>query len=82
MDAAALTFVSAEHPYFDSLTLDEALLSGRDARLRDGRQAADAPARRARAARDPEMYGYKGVKWVEQIALGAIPETGYWEQHG
>ena len=30
----------------------------------------------------PFYYGYKGVKWVEQIRLGAIPETGYWEQRG
>ena len=30
----------------------------------------------------PEMYGYKGVKWVEQITLAPVPETGYWEQRG
>jgi DMSO/TMAO reductase YedYZ molybdopterin-dependent catalytic subunit len=28
------------------------------------------------------MYGYKGVKWVEQIELGTVPETGYWEERG
>ena len=74
--------MSAERPYFDSLTLDEALLP--DAMLAyemDGKpltRAHGAPARLV----IPEMYGYKGVKWVEQIRLGAIPETGYWEQRG
>jgi DMSO/TMAO reductase YedYZ molybdopterin-dependent catalytic subunit len=30
----------------------------------------------------PDMYGYKGVKWVERI--DAIPEQehGYWELRG
>jgi DMSO/TMAO reductase YedYZ molybdopterin-dependent catalytic subunit len=30
----------------------------------------------------PEMYGYKGVKWVERITLGADAQPGYWEQRG
>jgi methionine sulfoxide reductase catalytic subunit len=30
----------------------------------------------------PEMYGYKNVKWVEQITLGRVAEPGYWEQRG
>jgi DMSO/TMAO reductase YedYZ molybdopterin-dependent catalytic subunit len=81
-DVGALKFVSAERPYNDSLTLDEALLP--DAMLAyemDGNpltQAHGAPARLV----IPEMYGYKGVKWVEQIELAATPETGYWEERG
>jgi DMSO/TMAO reductase YedYZ molybdopterin-dependent catalytic subunit len=80
--AEALTFVSAERPYFDSLTLDQALLP--DVMLAyemDGEpltQPHGAPVRLV----IPEMYGYKGVKWVEQITLAPIPETGYWEQRG
>src|SRR5439155_732398 len=74
-EAGALKFVSAERPYVDSLTLDEALLP--DAMLAyemDGKpltQAHGAPVRLV----IPEMYGYKGVKWVEQIELGTVPET-------
>ena len=49
---SALTFVSAEVPYSDSLTLRAGAAPGRDARLRDGRQAALARPRRPRAARD------------------------------
>ena len=30
----------------------------------------------------PDMYGYKGVKWVERITLGTDAEPGYWEQRG
>jgi len=81
-EAGALTFVSAEQPYVDSLTLDDALLP--DVMLAyemDGKpltQAHGAPVRLV----IPEMYGYKGVKWVERIELAAAPETGYWEERG
>ena len=81
-DADALTFVSAEHPYSDSLTLDQALLP--DVMLAyemDGEpltRAHGAPVRLV----IPEMYGYKGVKWVEQITLAPVPEAGFWEQRG
>jgi DMSO/TMAO reductase YedYZ molybdopterin-dependent catalytic subunit len=30
----------------------------------------------------PEMYGYKNVKWVEQITLVPQQIEGYWEQLG
>jgi sulfoxide reductase catalytic subunit YedY len=81
-EVGALTFVSAERPYLDSLTLDDALLP--DVMLAyemDGKpltQAHGAPVRVV----IPEMYGYKGVKWVERIELAAAPETGYWEERG
>jgi sulfoxide reductase catalytic subunit YedY len=81
-EAGALTFVSAEQPYLDSLTLDDALLP--DVMLAyemDGEpltQPHGAPVRVV----IPEMYGYKGVKWVERIELAATPQTGYWEERG
>ena len=46
-DAHALEFVSAEKPYVDYLTLAAGRPARRDARLRDGREAAPARARRA-----------------------------------
>ena len=80
--AAALRFVSAEVPYEDSLTLKQALLP--DVMLAyemDGR-----PLRREHGAPVrlviPDMYGYKSVKWVDQIELRTAPEPGYWEQNG
>jgi DMSO/TMAO reductase YedYZ molybdopterin-dependent catalytic subunit len=80
--AHALTFFSAEHPYNDSLTLAQALSP--DAMLAyemDGEPLTrdhGAPARLVM----PQMYGYKGVKWVAQINLTSKPTDGYWEDRG
>ncbi len=30
----------------------------------------------------PQMYGYKGVKWLSDIRFDATESTGYWEQRG
>jgi DMSO/TMAO reductase YedYZ molybdopterin-dependent catalytic subunit len=80
--ASVLTFVSAERPYVDTLTLEQAGLA--DAMLAyemDGK-----PLRREHGAPVrvviPEMYGYKDVKWVERIIVGDHLEPGYWEQRG
>jgi DMSO/TMAO reductase YedYZ molybdopterin-dependent catalytic subunit len=80
--AGVLTIVSAERPYVDTLTLEQAELA--DAMLAyemDGK-----PLRREHGAPVrvviPEMYGYKNVKWVEQIVVGDRAEAGYWEQRG
>lgn len=80
--ARALTFVSAEEPYVDTLTMDQALLP--DAMLAhamDGKpleRKHGAPARLVM----PKMYGYKGVKWVSRIVVEASSADGYWEQRG
>jgi DMSO/TMAO reductase YedYZ molybdopterin-dependent catalytic subunit len=81
-EARALTFVSAERPYTDSLTLKQALL--KDVMLAyemDGR-----PLRREHGAPArvviPEMYGYKSVKWVERIVVEKTAPYGYWEANG
>ena len=80
--ARVLTFVSAEDPYADTLTLAQAELA--DAMLAyemDGK-----PLRREHGAPVrvviPEMYGYKNVKWVERIVVGDHLQPGYWEQRG
>jgi DMSO/TMAO reductase YedYZ molybdopterin-dependent catalytic subunit len=80
--AQALRFVSSEHPYEDSLTIEQALLP--DVMLAldlDG-----APLSRPHGAPVrlviPEMYGYKGVKWLERIEVVAEQPTGYWENLG
>ena len=80
--AHALHFVSAEQPYDDYLSLDQATLP--DVMLAyemDGK-----PLRREHGAPlrlvIPDMYGYKNVKWVSRIDLVAKPGSGYWEQNG
>jgi len=81
-NVAALNFVSAETPYEDSLTLEQALLP--DVMLAyemDGGPISrphGAPVRLVM----PQMYGYKSVKWVNRIELGTVAQPGYWEQNG
>jgi DMSO/TMAO reductase YedYZ molybdopterin-dependent catalytic subunit len=80
--AHALQFVSADYPYQDYLTIEQALLP--DVMLAyemDGRpltRAHGAPLRLV----IPEMYGYKGVKWIKEIKLTSKTELGYWEFEG
>ena len=81
-NAHGLRFVSAELPYEDSLTVEQALLP--DVMLAyamDGGPISrphGAPVRLVM----PRMYGYKSVKWVQHIEVQAAPAEGFWEQHG
>jgi DMSO/TMAO reductase YedYZ molybdopterin-dependent catalytic subunit len=80
--ATAIRFVSMEHPYDDSLTLEQVRLH--DAMLAlelDGEPLSRAHGAPARAV-IPEMYGYKGVKWLTRMELVATQPLGYWEQRG
>ena len=80
--AHALRFVSAEHPYEDTLTIEQALRA--DAMLAyemDGRPLARPHGAPARVV-IPAMYGYKNVKWVERIELVPRPSDGFWERLG
>ena len=81
-EAHGVEFVSAEKPYVDSLSLQQAQL--KDVLLAyemDGRplpREHGAPLRLV----IPEMYGYKNVKWVSEINLVPKAEQGYWELLG
>ena len=80
--ASVLTFTSAEEPYVVTLTLDQARLA--DAMLAfelDGKPLTRAHGAPVRVV-IPDMYGYKGVKWVARITAGLDAEPGYWEQRG
>ncbi len=80
--AHALHFVSAEKPYDDYLTLEQASLA--HVMLAYEMDGAPLPQEHGAPVRVviPEMYGYKNVKWVERISLVARPGAGYWEQRG
>ena len=81
-EARALEFVSAEEPYVDYLTLDQATLP--DVLLAwemDGRPLLREHGAPVRVV-IPDMYGYKSVKWVAEINLVHTPDAGYWEQYG
>jgi DMSO/TMAO reductase YedYZ molybdopterin-dependent catalytic subunit len=81
-DASWLSFYSADGAYVDSLSRDQAAsstvllahsLNGQPLTAEQG-----APLRLV----IPEMYGYKGVKWLNRIELKARQDIGFWEQRG
>jgi DMSO/TMAO reductase YedYZ molybdopterin-dependent catalytic subunit len=80
--AHAIQFISAEYPYQDYLTIEQASLP--DVILAD--EMDGRPLTRPHGAPlrlvIPEMYGYKGVKWIKEIKLAPKPELGYWEFEG
>jgi DMSO/TMAO reductase YedYZ molybdopterin-dependent catalytic subunit len=80
--AKAVRFTSLEDPYNDSLTLEQA-------RLHDVMLALDmdgSPLSRPHGSPVrvviPEMYGYKGVKWLTKIELLPEQPSGFWENLG
>lgn len=77
-----LTFTSAERPYVDTLTLGQAQLP--DVMLAYEMDGKPLPREHGAPVRVviPDMYGYKGVKWVERITLSRRAEPGFWEQRG
>ena len=80
--ARALRFVSAERPYEDTLTLEQARTP--DAMLAlemDGRPLERKHGAPARVVM-PQMYGYKGVKWVSRIVVTDRVADGYWQRRG
>ena len=80
--AQAIRFVSLEQPYNDSLTLDQALLPNvMLAYDMDGQPLSRPHGSPARVV-IPEMYGYKGVKWLTKMELVDHQPTGYWEGLG
>jgi DMSO/TMAO reductase YedYZ molybdopterin-dependent catalytic subunit len=81
-EAGAIQFVSAEAPYLDSLTMQQALLH--DVMLAYQMDGKPLPREHGAPLRlvIPEMYGYKSVKWVQQINLVPKAEDGYWEMLG
>jgi sulfoxide reductase catalytic subunit YedY len=80
--AHALEFVSAEVPYTDYLTREQAALH--DVMLAYEMDGAPLPREHGAPVRlvIPEMYGYKNVKWLNGINLVPEPRSGYWEQLG
>lgn len=82
-DAAhAVRFVSAEKPYEDSLTVEQARLG--DVMLAYEMDGKPLPRKHGGPLRlvMPKMYGYKSVKWVQRIVLEEKPQPGYWEENG
>ena len=80
--AHAIRFVSLEQPYDDSLTLSQTRLPEVMLALdMDGAPLSRPHGSPARVV-IPEMYGYKGVKWLTRMELVAEQPRGFWENHG
>jgi DMSO/TMAO reductase YedYZ molybdopterin-dependent catalytic subunit len=81
-NGSVLEFVSAEQPYVDTLTLEQADLH--DAMLAYEMNGAPLPREHGAPVRVviPEMYGYKNTKWVQRIVVTDQVAPGYWEQRG
>jgi DMSO/TMAO reductase YedYZ molybdopterin-dependent catalytic subunit len=80
--ARAVQFTSLEPDYVDSLTLEQARLH--DVLLAldlDGKPLTRPHGSPVRVV-IPEMYGYKGVKWLTRIDLLDHQPIGYWEGLG
>ncbi len=79
---SVVRFISAEEPYDDSLTRQQASMS--DVIL--AWQMDDVPLKREHGGPlrliVPAMYGYKSVKWVTKIVVESSVTPGYWEQRG
>jgi DMSO/TMAO reductase YedYZ molybdopterin-dependent catalytic subunit len=81
-EAGALQFVSAEDPYVDYLSMQQALLP--DVLLAYEMDGKPLPREHGAPLRlvIPDMYGYKNVKWLAGINLVSHTDFGYWEQLG
>jgi DMSO/TMAO reductase YedYZ molybdopterin-dependent catalytic subunit len=80
--AKALRFDSLEVPYNDSLTLQQVGLHDVMLALDMDGQPLSRPHGSPARVVIPEMYGYKGVKWLTKIELMDHQPTGYWEGLG
>ena len=77
-----VTFLSFDGLYRESFTLEQATVDHAIIAYRlNGQpleQRAGAPARIVQ----PDMFGYKNIKWLGGIRVTAKREQGYWEQRG
>jgi DMSO/TMAO reductase YedYZ molybdopterin-dependent catalytic subunit len=78
----AVRFTSLEPDYVDSLTLDQARLHDVLLAIEMDGEPLSRPHGAPVRVVIPEMYGYKGVKWLTKIELLDHQPTGYWEGLG
>ena len=80
--ATAVRFISLERPYEDSLTLEQLRLPDAMLAYELGGKPLSRPHGAPARVVLPEMYGYKGVKWLTRMEFVAHQPEGYWEQNG
>jgi DMSO/TMAO reductase YedYZ molybdopterin-dependent catalytic subunit len=81
-EATWLELGSGEEPYADGIELETASLPGvMVAYELDGAPLSRPHGAPARAV-IPQMYGYKGVKWLNRVTLVDREVIGFWEHRG
>ena len=80
--AKAIRFQSLEEPYNDSLTLEQVRLKDVMLALHMNGKPLTRPHGAPVRVVIPEMYGYKGVKWLSSMKLVDKQPIGYWEESG
>jgi DMSO/TMAO reductase YedYZ molybdopterin-dependent catalytic subunit len=80
--AKFVSFLSFDGLYRESYTLEQAM--SENAIVAFELNQKPLPTEQGAPARivNPEMFGYKGLKWLREIKLTAKREQGYWEQKG
>lgn len=77
-----ITFYSAETPYFDSLSLSQALENGVILAYEMNGQPLSREQGWPLRLLVPPMYGYKSVKWLARMEFTEQQTIGYWEKAG
>mgnify|MGYP001199996383 CR=1 FL=1 len=77
-----VTFYSGDGEYVDSLSMEQA--TSPNVLVAHTMNGSPLPAEQGAPLRlvIPEMYGYKGVKWLNRIEIKPTLDIGYWEQRG
>ncbi|HLZ71193.1 MAG TPA: molybdopterin-dependent oxidoreductase [Dehalococcoidia bacterium] len=77
-----ITFHSLGGVYRDSLSIDQALLPDTLLAYHMYEQPLTPPHGRPLRLIVPQMYGYKGPKWLTRVEFTGQRVVGYWEQRG
>ncbi|MCW2926578.1 MAG: molybdopterin-dependent oxidoreductase [Thermoleophilia bacterium] len=80
--AKFVSMLSLERSYMDQVTMEQFTVEGNVlAHTMDGLPLTREHGSPLRMVL-PEMYGYKGVKWVRELRFDSEMMPGYWEQRG
>ena len=80
--ARFITFHSAELPYFDSLSVSQAVENGVILAYEMNGQPLSPEQGWPLRLLVPPMYGYKSVKWLVRMEFTEQPAIGFWEKAG
>jgi DMSO/TMAO reductase YedYZ molybdopterin-dependent catalytic subunit len=81
-NAKFVSMLSLEEPYVDQVSMEQFLHADNVlAHTMDGEPLTREHGSPLRMVL-PQMYGYKGVKWVKELRFDSEMQLGYWEQRG